>query len=302
MKLNLHKSFLMLCVVALSVVSCKKEYQSVKELDEQNIQAYIRQNNLTVYPYDTTGIYYQVIKEGDGAPIEYNENIPLFFTVKSLDNAFSSQDTFTNRYAGLFGYFSRQYQGNSGILSGRYIPYRANEVIKQFVKNQGGQIRLIVPSRLALGRNGANGVPENASLDYVVTVLKKADLQAYEDQSINKYMQANNLTGFTKHESGVYYKIDAAGTGSPITVDSTLTVKYTGKLLNGQVFDGATSASFKLNGLIPAWQKVVPLIKEGGKVRLITPSTQGYGLQGSGAAIPPFSSLDFDIEVTEVSK
>ncbi len=287
MKLNLYQAFIAICLVAVVATGCKKEYESAKQMDDRNIRAYIQQNNLNMQQYDTTGIYYQVIAAGTGAPIRYDEKIPLIYTVRSLDNAYSSQDTFVNRYGSFFGYFFTD---------------KARELVKEVLKNQGGTIRIIVPSHLAYGRNGVGAVPSNASLDYTIQVLQSSKLNDYEDFTIQRYLQKNALAGFTKTSTGVYYKIADAGTGSSITVDSTVTVKYTGKLFNDKIFDTSESASFVLSALIPAWQQVLPLIKQGGSVRIITPSAQGYGLDGSSALIPAFSPLDFDIKVTDVKK
>jgi FKBP-type peptidyl-prolyl cis-trans isomerase FkpA len=78
---------------------------------------------------------------------------------------------------------------------------------------------------------------------------------------------------------------------------------YTGKLLNGVVFDKAavgSEATFTLNSLVTGWKEALPLIKQGGAIRLIVPSSLAYGLNGSTPTIPSFSALDFDIAVTEV--
>lgn len=270
--------------------SCTKEYSGIEELDTQLVQEYIQKNNLTMQQYKQTGIYYQVITQGTGPDLAYNQEVPLIFTVKSLDNKYSSLDTFTNRYYSFFGYFK---------------PDSLREVLKQAGAKQGGSVRVILPSRFAYGKKGSGGIPGNSSLDFTVTAITASKLADYEDKVIQQYLLTNNLTGFSKNPSGIYYKIAEMGTGSPITVDSTITVQYTGKLFNGKVFDqtanGAT-ATFFLSSLINGWKEIIPLIKEGGSVRMIIPSTSAYGIRGNGGGIPPFSSLDFDMKVTAVSK
>jgi FKBP-type peptidyl-prolyl cis-trans isomerase len=164
---------------------------------------------------------------------------------------------------------------------------------------------MIIPSRLAFGRNGSGNIPGNASIDMTIRVLDISKIAAYEDFSIKTYLQTNSLTGFTKTSSGLYYKIAQPGTGSPITVDSTIVANYTGKLLNGVVFDRAalgSEATFPLKNLVQGWQEAIPLIKQGGSIRLLVPSSLAYGMQGSSPSIPAFSALDFEINVTDVKQ
>lgn len=289
----------------LSILSgCKKEYESIEQEDDRNIKEYKEKNNLILT--DTAGIQYKIITPGTGSAISYTEKLPLIITCRSIDGKFSSTDTFAvgstvsnpveNRYADFLGYLRPE-----GLRIG----------IKEILKRKGGQIRLILPSRLAFGRSGRGDIPGNASLDYTIRVLDTADLAAYDKVSINKYLDANSLTGFTKNTTtGLSYKISEPGTGSPITVDSTITVEYTGKLFNGVVFDQATAenaATFKLSDLIKGWQQTLPLLKQGGVIRIIVPSNLAYGLEGSinqytGVhVIPSFSCLDFNIKITNVT-
>ncbi len=126
---------------------------------------------------------------------------------------------------------------------------------------------------------------------------------ATEIASIQNYLTTNGLTA-TQHSSGFFYKITAAGSGAIIAnLCSNITVKYTGKLTNGTVFDqtaaGAT-ATFKLGQLIVGWQKGLPLISSGGKITLYIPPSLGYGSNAAGA-VPANSILIFDIELVGVS-
>ena len=124
---------------------------------------------------------------------------------------------------------------------------------------------------------------------------------AAEIQSVQNYLTSNSITGTTQHPSGFFYKVNLAGSGKAIVnLCSGVTVKYTGKLTNGTVFDqNATGASFTLGQLIVGWQKGIPLIISGGKITLYIPPSLGYGSQGAGS-IPPNSVLIFDIELLNV--
>ncbi len=277
-------------LLLLSIVAaCEKEYESIESIDNKNVTAYIQANKLNMVEYQNSGIYYEVIKPGSGADLEYSDQVPLLFTIKSLDGKYTSIDTLSssNRYYNYLGYFSQE-----GVRVG----------IKEVLKKSSGTIRMIIPSRSAFGRNGSGNIPGNASLDLTVKVLNKSKIAAYDDATIQKYMNSNALSGFTKTTSGLYYKIDVAGTGSPITADSTIKAEYEGKLLNGTIFDKSSAGSpitRALSDFVKGWQEAIPFIKEGGTIRMILPSSLGYGLEGN-SGIPPFSCLYFSVKVTEV--
>lgn len=121
-----------------------------------------------------------------------------------------------------------------------------------------------------------------------------------DDQKIQAYLAANSIVA-VKDPSGLYYKIIQNGTGTLAPGSSSqITVKYTGKLLNGSLFDQAnTPVSFYLGQVIPGWQIGLPHIKAGGKILLLIPSALGYGNQSAGS-IPPNSVLVFEIELLDV--
>lgn len=277
----------------------KKEYQSFEELDNANILEYIQKNNLNVSQYKETDLFYQVLEEGTGNPIDYKKTYPVVYTVKSLDGTYSSGDTmsFNNRYADYFGYFPF----GSGAAGTPIVERTGDfkEVIREVLQNSNGKIRIIVPSRLMHGRNGvpSQGIPPNASLDYVVTVHD--NFTDFENEWVipNMIKRAGlDTAALNKTADGIYYDIVSEGSGDPITADSTVTMNYTLRRPDGSTMESRTDYEAKLGNLIPAWIKIVPLLKKGGKVRLFTPSTQAYGASGS-ASLPPYASLDFEIEV-----
>lgn len=118
------------------------------------------------------------------------------------------------------------------------------------------------------------------------------------DQSIDDYLKANNLTA-QKTEDGLYYIIDVPGNDTKPKVNSTVRVKYEGKLLNGDVFDKSDDFKTSLSNVIAGWRRGMVLFGEGGKGTLIIPPSLGYGSQAVGA-IPSNSVLIFDVELLEV--
>ncbi len=125
-----------------------------------------------------------------------------------------------------------------------------------------------------------------------------AEKQAIKDDSLIVDFIAKNNIPATKHASGLYYQIITPGTGANPTSASTVSVNYEGKLLNGSTFDkSSTTATFPLAQVIPGWTIGVPLVKVGGKIRLIVPSGLAYGNRSPGAGIPQNAVLDFTIEL-----
>lgn len=110
----------------------------------------------------------------------------------------------------------------------------------------------------------------------------------------------------SKHSSGIYYEIIDSGSGLTPTINSKLSVTYTGKLLNGTKFDEHTNpVSTKLSGVIEGWQIGLPLIKKGGRIELIIPSAYAYGCNPTKVAngnviIPGNSVLYYDVNLIDV--
>ncbi len=106
--------------------------------------------------------------------------------------------------------------------------------------------------------------------------------------------------------SGLQYMVLKEGTGAKPAAEDTVTVHYTGKLLDGTVFDSSVESgepsTFPLNAVIPGWTEGLQLMSEGSKYRLFIPSELAYGSQGAGDKILPNSTLIFDVELIKVIK
>ena len=122
---------------------------------------------------------------------------------------------------------------------------------------------------------------------------------ARDDAAIQAYISANKISA-TKDPSGVYYQVITSGTGAYPTVNSLITVNYTGKLLNGTVFDSGSINSTALNSLVKGWQYGIPHINSGGRILLLIPSALGYGNSAQGS-IPANSVLIFTVDLTGFS-
>ncbi|MXV38728.1 hypothetical protein GO491_08605 [Flavobacteriaceae bacterium Ap0902] len=110
-------------------------------------------------------------------------------------------------------------------------------------------------------------------------------------------------------DSGLAYKVIEEGSGEKVQLGDKVKVKYTGKTIDGTVFDstdknnGGEAIEFPLQqgGLIPGWIEGLQLMSKGSKYTLYIPAELGYGNQQSGT-IEPGSTLIFDIEVVDVVK
>jgi FKBP-type peptidyl-prolyl cis-trans isomerase len=122
---------------------------------------------------------------------------------------------------------------------------------------------------------------------------------ASEKAAMVAYCTANNIT-YTEHASGILYEIMSPGLGAQPTLTNTVSTVYTGKMLNNSQFDAsANPVSFLLNGVIKGWQIGIPLIKKGGRIKMVIPSSLAYGCNGSGS-IPANSPLYFEVTLTDV--
>ncbi len=108
----------------------------------------------------------------------------------------------------------------------------------------------------------------------------------------------------TVTESGLQYEVLATGEGKKPTAESTVRVDYHGTLVNGTVFDSSYErgqpAEFPVGGVIKGWTEALQMMPVGTKWRIYVPHELAYGERGAGAAIAPFSTLVFDVELHEI--
>jgi len=156
----------------------------------------------------------------------------------------------------------------------------------------------------------------------VMDYLKSAGeaVKTQEPAKIKKYIADHHLT-LTKTASGLQYVITNPGTGEKPAVGDTAVVNYTGKLVNGKVFDTsikeeATKAKIPVDPMrqfapiripvgqakvIPGWDEGLQLLNKGAKAIFIIPSDLAYKDQGVGP-IGPYTPLVFEMEMVNVVK
>lgn len=119
---------------------------------------------------------------------------------------------------------------------------------------------------------------------------------------IEDYLIDNGLTADSTVE-GLRYEITTTGNGEFPSSGSTVVVNYTGKFLDGVVFDSNTTGGFSFalgqGRVIQGWDIGIALLSKGGKATLYLPSGLAYGTRGAGGVIGSNAVLMFDVELVD---
>ncbi|GIU13017.1 MULTISPECIES: FKBP-type peptidyl-prolyl cis-trans isomerase [unclassified Shewanella] len=121
----------------------------------------------------------------------------------------------------------------------------------------------------------------------------------------DKYLADNGAReGVVTLDSGLQYEIITEGNGDKPGYDSTVRTHYHGTFISGDVFDSSVArgepAEFPVSGVIAGWTEALQLMPTGSKWRLFVPQHLAYGERGAGAAIPPYSTLVFEVELLDI--
>ena len=125
---------------------------------------------------------------------------------------------------------------------------------------------------------------------------------AYKERNIEFLEEYASRAGVKQLFNGVMYREITIGKGEKPTPKGLVTVHYTGKLINGKVFDSTQQgrpATFKLNQLIDGWRTALREMPAGSRWEVVIPFNLGYGAKGAGV-IKPYSTLIFDIKLISV--
>ena len=131
--------------------------------------------------------------------------------------------------------------------------------------------------------------------------------QSEDNLKVGKaFLEANKTKeGVVTTSSGLQYKVLEVGQGNSPKADDTVVVEYSGRLLNGKVFDstaknGNKPISFNVSGVIKGWTEALQLMKPGGKMEVFVPSDLAYGARNSGGPIGPNETLIYEIKLLSV--
>ena|SRR3990167_4215633 len=138
--------------------------------------------------------------------------------------------------------------------------------------------------------------------------VAEMDKQASENKVAgDAFLAANKAKqGVVSLPSGLQYKIITASTGVKPGKDDTVTVDYTGHLINGTVFDSTEKAgkpaTFKVSQVIPGWTEALQLMPVGSTWELYIPASLAYGARNVGGSIGPNETLIFNVHLIEAKK
>jgi len=141
----------------------------------------------------------------------------------------------------------------------------------------------------------------------VAAQQQKNEEMAAENLAAGRKFLAENgkKAGVVTLPSGLQYEIVEPGTGPAPAASDIVEVNYRGTLIDGTEFDSSYKrgqpAQFRVDGVIAGWTEALQLMHEGGKWRLFIPPELGYSSRQT-AAIPPDSTLIFEVELLRVKK
>jgi FKBP-type peptidyl-prolyl cis-trans isomerase len=296
MKIRLLQS-LALGVLIYSLSSCLSkvvlEDDLIVQQNEAKIQQYISSQKLTMQKA-TNGVYYTITKSNPtGRLMIKGDTVRLHYVIKSLkDSVIASSSVAKNQP---FVFFDN---GSNTNIFLKMLP----------LMREGEQATFILPSELAGDAQSFPNLPANSPVRCDITFFKTYG----EEQNIDAYVAQNKInvtekveavstiTGYTNYVRYIRVKDGAAD----LVTGKVAKLKYTGRLLNGYVFDSNVNKTDSLNytvggsnSFVQGFLIGIPKMRLGEKATIIFPSGLGYGRTGSGSKVPGESPLIFDIEI-----
>ncbi|MBR1406383.1 MAG: FKBP-type peptidyl-prolyl cis-trans isomerase [Bacteroidales bacterium] len=322
-----------LLIGAALLTGCAK---SVSVSDNADNKAYIEAWMAKNHPgisASGTGIYILDDKAGTGTTYSGQDYVYIRFTIRDMNGNISS--TTEAKTAQQIGSYDKTY------FYGPEVIYAGNESLSVGMEDlltgmkTGGTRTALVPNWLMGYKryDDAETYYEKASASdysntvYSITLVDTFDDEtAWETDSLSRYL-AKQFPTITKLEDGIYYQKVSGTSTHTIPADSTVYINYTGRLLNGQVFDTNDEKTAKIAGIysssntykptqvnwgeaysdltmgssgtsmIEGFAKALFQMHPGEKGIAAFISDKGYGASGSGMIIPSYSPLLFEFEL-----
>jgi FKBP-type peptidyl-prolyl cis-trans isomerase FkpA len=281
-----------------------------KGIDEKLLTDYFKKKGIKATK-TASGLYYTISKKGTGPLATAGQVLSVNYTGTLLNGkAFDSNVDTSFKHPEPFK-----------------VPIGKGNVIKGWDEgfllfNKGTKAVLYIPSTLAYGsQDRSPQIPANSILIFEVELLDIEDAPAapvqvdpaqqaiVDDKLLQDYFAKNGIKA-TKTPSGLYYAISQKGLGPNAAPGKKVTMNYTGKTMDGKVFDSNTDPKFNhvspfsftlgVGQVIKGWDEGVQLLQLGSRGSFYIPSGLGYGPSGTGGAIPPNAVLIFDVEVVGI--
>ncbi len=286
----MQKIIIFISLLVLTI-SCSKN--STKNYDSENdadIQEYLKTNNLQA-KRTASGLYYIINKQGNRLQPNIKKE-GLDEIIISYKESFLNGDNFdgTDVYGKVFD-LKKSIEGISEGVS---------------LFNEGGEGKLIIPSKLAFGSRNYNIIPAGSVLVYDFNLIStKEGLDSINKYQIKDYLDNNNLIA-TDSTAGIYSVIEKVGFGIKPSITSTIRLNLKGYFLKDDIFIDTKdeAVEFEMRNAIRGLQIGLSRFKEGGKGKILIPSKYGYGFKGKNDSTyyPPGVVLVYDIELNSVLK
>ena len=165
---------------------------------------------------------------------------------------------------------------------------------------------IIVPHELGFGESGAGGkVPPFATLIIDLEMVDVQSIKALIDPILEKLKKEHPKAEVITSKTGLRYVVTKKGLGGKVGKGKKIKAHYTGKLLDGTVFDSSVKRGTPLEfvvgtgRIIKGWDEALSDMSKGEKRTLIIPPDLAYGERGRPPTIPPNSVLVFDVELVD---
>lgn len=139
----------------------------------------------------------------------------------------------------------------------------------------------------------------------VMNLVRGPTLEKHNEELGERFRRENGTRpGVLTTPTGLQIEMLQEGTGSQVMPSSTVTVHYTGTLIDGTPFDSSHGRGaplvIRMHQSIEGWQEGLRRMRVGGRARLVIPPELAYGRNGAGPVIGAGATLVFEIEVLQV--
>ncbi len=284
--------------------------------DTLTLEKYLQTNNIKTEK-TSDGIYFSTDVAGIGALPQTGDYLQIQYTTELLNGKVVDSSERNVPFIFQLGF--------------RHVLPVWDNLLSQF--KVGSSISLYVPSNLAYGNSGYNGViPPNAPVIFKIklerllsisdyeasmraveeqerTEFKKKEVAIFEsdNKTIDSYVTTNKLKT-ERTAGGARVQMNKSGSGAKILAGQKVAVFYEGSFLNGKIFDsnfGKTPFTFTVGEgkVIAGWEESIKLFKNKSEGIIILPARLGYGatpLDDGKTIIPSNSMLVFKIKVVAI--